>query len=78
MRAVLRVLHYIAFVSLSGAFAPVAFPSQRVSSRSWNGYVGVRAVPNQTGDDAAKKALDQAAQLRQEVADLERELAKGL
>lgn len=37
----------------------------------------VRAVPDPTGSDAAKRALEQAAQLRQEVADLEEELAKG-
>lgn len=34
--------------------------------------------PDQAGIDAARKALEQAAKLRQEVADLEKEVAKGL
>lgn len=77
MRGLLHLLQVFAFVSRSGAFVPVAFSSRcLLSRRSWEGGV-VRAVPDPTGNDAAQKALEQAAQLRQEVADLEEELAKG-
>lgn len=78
MRAVLHVLLILAFVSRSGAFAPVAFSSQcLLSRRSWHGTAQVQAVPDPTDNDAAQKALEQAKQLRQEAADLEEELAKG-
>lgn len=40
--------------------------------------VHLGAAPDQAGNDAARKALEQAAKLRQEVAELEKEVAKGL
>lgn len=77
MRAVLHLLQIFAFVSRSGAFAPVAFSSQcLLTSRCWVAPV-LAAVPDPTGNDAAQRALEQAAKLRQEAADLEEELAKG-
>ena len=82
MRAVLYVLQILAFVSRSGAFAPVALSSQRLLLRRSGSYgrhgAPVQALPDPSeGNAAAQKALEQAAQLRQEVADLEEELAKG-
>eukprot|EP00903_Cladosiphon_okamuranus_P014178 g13175.t1 len=77
MRAVLHGLQILAFVSRSGAFAPVAFSSQCLLSRRSGHGVAPQAVPDPTGNDAAEKALERAKQLRQEVADLEEELAKG-
>lgn len=74
MRAALHVLQIFAFVSRSGAFAPVAFPSQCLPRR----ISPVRKLRMmEPVNDAAQKALKQAAQLRQEAADLENELAKG-
>ena len=74
MRAVLHLLQIFAFVSRSGAFAPVAFSSQSLLTRR---APVLAAVPDPTGNDAAQRALEQAAKLRQEAADLEEELAKG-
>lgn len=77
LRAVLHVLQVFALVSPSGAFGPAAFSSRLLSKRSWQGGAPVSAVPDPAGNDAAQRALEQAAKLRQEVADLEEKLAKG-
>lgn len=70
MRATLYVLQLLAFVSHSGAFVPAAGRIRALGGRT------LRAVPDQR--DGARKALEQASRLRQEAADLEKELEKGV
>ena len=76
MRVILlHVLQLLVFVSLSEAFVPATgrIHSGRLGDRA------LRAVPASDSDrDGARKALEQASRLRQEAADLEEELAKGL
>lgn len=67
MRVPLHALQLFAFVSP----AAVRINLSRTCTQ-------IRAVPDQAGNDAARKALEQAAKIRQEVADLEKEISKGL
>lgn len=76
-RALIHLSVYVWLAGGVGAFVGVGIPTLPKSRTPRIHICSSSEQPGMTGNDAARRALGQASKLRQEAADLEKELAKG-